>query len=104
MSLATDLLGLLFVEPHGTEHLAAEAHVYLKVRLLTLDGKVLLTSPTAGWSEFEQELDRLKSELDAIREEAALRFAHCSAQRYGDIRKADPFETDSPRGITNEKA
>ena len=68
------------------------AHVYLTVKVLALDGKLLLTSPTTGWSEFEQELDRLQTELEAIRQEAALRFAESTARRYGTVRKSGRSE------------
>ena len=81
----TESLGLLFVEPRDAEDYIPQAHVHLRGRSLTLDGKMLLTRATTGWSEFEQELDRLQHELDAIRQEAALKFARCAAQRYGDI-------------------
>jgi hypothetical protein len=78
-----DTFGFVLLESTPDDKIPAIGYVYVKSSLRR--PLYLLTAGSSTWQAFEQELNRLQRELQEIRQEAHLRFAQLSAERYGAV-------------------
>ena len=71
----TNSLDLMFREPSKGDRLGSSiAQIYIKDHSTDEKGNILITPYCVSMREFEQEIDRLKQELETIKKKAKQKF------------------------------
>jgi hypothetical protein len=76
----THSLDLTFHEPSRGKPGARIAQIYVKAHSEDENGNILITPQCVSWREFEEQIDRLKEELDMIARKAKQKFANKERQ------------------------
>jgi hypothetical protein len=67
---------LIFLKPLKNElHGPVIAQIYVKAYSSDKKGHIFITPDCVSWREFEEQIDRLKKELEIIRKKAKQKFA-----------------------------